>query len=192
MKTINKIRSKDPDIYDAKKEWFKPGDKAGGGSAGEQADSYFASRPESGWPPTQGAAFTCSVPSSPCYCCSRVVCDHSPLQASVRLLFVFPLLLSASSRNVQYFCLQPGWLANLRCPMEGADRFRGRKTAIRLDRQPAARIASSGWGERSIPGAHYVVSVDNVTLWSTPVLVFQLTPLEMENTRQKKLAPTSP
>lgn len=38
MKTINKIRSKDPDIYDAKKEWFKPGDKAGGGrSSGECA-----------------------------------------------------------------------------------------------------------------------------------------------------------
>ena len=33
MKTINKIRSKDPDIYDAKKEWFKPGDKASGEGA---------------------------------------------------------------------------------------------------------------------------------------------------------------
>lgn len=69
MKTINKIRSKDPDIYDTKKEWFKPGeDKAGGGTAGEQADNgKFASEPELGWGThqlawPQGAAFTSSIP----------------------------------------------------------------------------------------------------------------------------------
>lgn len=46
MKTINKIRSKDPDIYDAKKEWFTPGDEAAGGSGGGGDDgSGERSRP---------------------------------------------------------------------------------------------------------------------------------------------------
>ncbi len=45
MKTINKIRSKDPDIYDAKKEWFTPGDEAAGGSGGGDDGSGERSRP---------------------------------------------------------------------------------------------------------------------------------------------------
>ena len=35
MKTINKIRSKDPDIYNSGKEWFSEGAGESGGSSGK-------------------------------------------------------------------------------------------------------------------------------------------------------------
>lgn len=48
---------------------------------------------------------------------------------------------------------------NLACPMEEASRVRGRNVAVQMGRQRAGRIASGGWGERRIPGAHYVLIV---------------------------------
>lgn len=40
MRTINRIRTKDPDIYDSKKEWFVEQDE--GGPSGESRRNWYA------------------------------------------------------------------------------------------------------------------------------------------------------
>lgn len=72
MKTINKIRSRDPDIYDSKKEWFAGEKKEGSG--GE-----FCSRSPStnAHAPLQPALTVYSIP------CSGV-CDNMERKETFR------------------------------------------------------------------------------------------------------------